>query len=263
MRIFTGLLLVILIIPVIYLPPYVFSSVALIVTLIALFELFNVGKKFFKLKLEQFTIPLVLLIGIFIATFFIPFPFFIMLISAILALFIWFVLDEKMDLPVFLYVLFTTLYTGITCDFILNIRMKSPHYIFFLMMVVVLTDTGAYFVGKRFGKHKLAPILSPKKTIEGAVGGVVLGTVGALIFTLLLQLVPIIRLNIQVSYLFIVYAIVLSIVSEFGDLFASKIKRYFGEKDYGSIFPGHGGVLDRVDGLVFASFVFYIILVMV
>ncbi len=110
----------------------------------------------------------------------------------------------------------------------------------FVLCVSWCTDTFAYFSGMLFGKKKLCPEISPKKTIAGAVGGTLFGTLGGVVVFLIVGRNPIFALS----------ALPLSIVSQLGDLAASVIKRRFGIKDYGKIFPGHGGVLDRFDSII-------------
>lgn len=121
--------------------------------------------------------------------------------------------------------------------------------------VTACSDTGAYFVGRAWGSRKLCPVISPNKTVEGAVGGVVSGLIAAIFFALLL--LP------EVSLLFLVpTAIVLGIVGIAGDLTESIIKRGTGTKDSGNILAGHGGILDRVDSLLFVCPVLYYLLVL-
>ncbi len=122
-----------------------------------------------------------------------------------------------------------------------------------------MTDTGAYFVGVFFGKHKLIPEVSPKKTVEGAFGGIlgcVLGYVG---FGLVVDQF----FDVTVNYLVLVLlAISISVVSQCGDLIASYIKRERGIKDYGFIFPGHGGIMDRFDSIIAVAPVIYAVVLL-
>ena len=113
-----------------------------------------------------------------------------------------------------------------------------------------ISDAGGYFVGRICGKHKLAPALSPKKTVEGSLGAIVFAVVGGLLFGALAQF----GAGLHPNYLVLaLLGVPLSIVSQFGDLAFSYIKREFGIKDYGKIFMGHGGVLDRFDSVIFAA----------
>lgn len=117
--------------------------------------------------------------------------------------------------------------------------------IFFLLAVVWATDTGAYFVGRAVGGPKLLPVVSPNKTWSGAIGGFGAGVVAGLIVALLF--------GVTLRWQLAAVAVVLSIAGQAGDLFESWVKRSFGAKDASRLVPGHGGLMDRVDGLVFAS----------
>ena len=113
-----------------------------------------------------------------------------------------------------------------------------------------MTDTGAYFTGVFFGKHKLAPEISPKKTVEGAIGGIIVCTVSFLIYGVVIEHF----FNADINYLMLaVSGLVLSPIAQIGDLSLSLIKREYNVKDYGVIFPGHGGILDRFDSVLFTA----------
>lgn len=129
--------------------------------------------------------------------------------------------------------------------------MKLGKYLILIPFIVAFaSDSGAYFAGRFFGNHKLAPVISPHKTIEGAIGGVVCAVGAMLIYTLILDL-PFEAFNFKVNYLYaIVYGLTGSLVGVVGDLCFSVIKRQTGIKDYGNLIPGHGGVLDRFDSMM-------------
>lgn len=122
----------------------------------------------------------------------------------------------------------------------------GPWWVICLMVAVFFADIGAYFVGRRFGKTKLAPTISPGKTVEGFVGGL------ALVFVCFL---PVLFLNFDaMTATALLFGILLtSVISVGGDLFESKMKRHVGLKDSSNILPGHGGILDRVDSLLSAT----------
>lgn len=120
-----------------------------------------------------------------------------------------------------------------------------------------MTDTFAYFTGRAIGKHPLAPDISPKKTVEGAVGGVV----GAVACTFLYIFIAERFLNVSANHIALAAASFAgSLVAQIGDLSLSVIKRKYGVKDYGTILPGHGGILDRFDSVIFVAPMVYIIL---
>ena len=137
--------------------------------------------------------------------------------------------------------------------------MNGAHNGFYVLLYVCLAcylcDTGAYFFGSFYGKRKLAPNISPNKTWEGAIGGYILGAVGSLIYGLLV-------LDYLPKSMIIAASLVLPIFAQYGDLSFSLIKRKFEKKDFGSFLPVHGGVLDRVDSLIFALIAFQAMMVM-
>lgn len=125
--------------------------------------------------------------------------------------------------------------------------------VFFIFLAVFsawMTDTFAYFAGRKLGKHKLCPKISPKKTVEGAIGGiigeVILNTVLFFVFDKFFFTVHTIE-----WWQIIIISVILSVISMFGDLSASIIKRNHGVKDFGKLLPGHGGIMDRADSLLF------------
>lgn len=139
---------------------------------------------------------------------------------------------------------------------------QRSHCVFFLLCAMYcawMCDTWAYFVGSRFGKHKLSPKISPKKSVEGAIGGVV----GSIVFCVGTYFVCdkfFFVLDTVKVWMVIVAAIVISVLGMCGDLSASVIKRNFGEKDFGNLFPGHGGVLDRIDSFLVTMPALYVII---
>lgn len=131
--------------------------------------------------------------------------------------------------------------------------------IWFTIFIAWGTDTFAYIVGKLFGKHKFSQI-SPNKSIEGCIGGIV----GSVILTLLFTLCINKCLGMNFSYLYIgIMSVILSIISQIGDFAASSIKRYVGIKDFSHLIPGHGGMLDRIDSLIFVAPFAYILLMFI
>ncbi len=130
-------------------------------------------------------------------------------------------------------------------------KADAIYLVLFALFCAFLTDSFAYFVGRKFGKHKMAPVVSPKKSVEGAVGGLVLSVAfNITVFAGVRQWI--FDSNTAISFGFIaVMSVLLSAISMFGDLSASLLKRNFGVKDFGKIMPGHGGIMDRFDSLIF------------
>jgi phosphatidate cytidylyltransferase len=132
-----------------------------------------------------------------------------------------------------------------------NITGAGRGLIFFLLVIVWLGDTAAYLFGKRFGRHKLRPTISPGKTVEGTIAGIVFGTLGGLgVWSFLLQ--DILSLTHT-----LILGVLLGIVGQLSDLSESVIKRSAEVKDSGHLIPGHGGLLDRCDSLIFSALVLY------
>lgn len=130
-----------------------------------------------------------------------------------------------------------------------HLRFVSLHAMLYLLLVAMMTDTFAYFFGIRFGKHKLAPKVSPKKSIEGAVAGLFFGGGLASVYAIIFPVFP----QSITSIFIVLLSFFLSFVAQLGDLVASKLKRSFGAKDFSNLFPGHGGVLDRFDSSLYAA----------
>ena len=129
--------------------------------------------------------------------------------------------------------------------------------IWFVILGAFASDTFAYFIGSKFGKKKLCPNISPKKTVEGAIGGII----GVLISYTLLMLIAntFFSMNFEILHI-IISAIIASIAGQIGDLSFSAIKRFCKIKDFGTIIPGHGGILDRFDSILFVAPIIYVLL---
>jgi len=147
------------------------------------------------------------------------------------------------------------LYVAVFFGFIVlvNIKNNGNYLVWLIFISSWLCDTAAYYAGRAFGKKKLCPKVSPKKTVEGSIGGVLGSAIACGIFGFIIYSKGI---TIPVYHLFII-GIVCGGFCQFGDLAASSIKRYVGVKDYSNLIPGHGGILDRFDSILFASVVVY------
>lgn len=155
-------------------------------------------------------------------------------------------------LPAWLALPAAALYVGFLGHYLLLVR-RLPHgleWTLLLLLGTFATDTGAYAIGRLLGRHKLAPRVSPGKTIEGAVGGLVAAVAAVVALDYLLEL-P------QNPPLIVVLGLVVGIAGQIGDLCESAVKRRFGVKDMGQLMPGHGGLLDRLDSLLFVGPVLY------
>ena len=138
-------------------------------------------------------------------------------------------------------------YVGIGFQNLINARIAGIDKVLLALFIVWATDTGAYLIGKSYGKRKLLPRVSPNKTIEGSIGGILSAVVVAFVFMLIKPAVyaP------QNFFIMLIFVAIFSVFAQFGDLVESALKRYFGVKDSGKLIPGHGGVLDRFDSMIF------------
>ena len=168
--------------------------------------------------------------------------------------------NQNVDMNKVLASVLVSLYIISATSSIVMIRdnVGGEYYWYFIFIGAWVTDTFAYFTGMLFGKHKLIPAVSPKKTVEGAIGG----TVFCIVFFVIYGIIVNNLTQYDISFAVLIIAGFLSaIVSMIGDLSMSVIKRTYGIKDYGKIFPGHGGVLDRFDSILAVAIVLALILV--
>ena len=151
--------------------------------------------------------------------------------------------------------LMMTFYVTISFVSLVCLRRQPRGSVLFLLPFIGawVSDTFAYFTGRLLGKHKLIPEVSPKKTVEGAVGGVVFTAIAYVVFGLILREGD---MSVNIVLLTVIGALV-SVLSQIGDLIASVVKRHYGIKDYGKLFPGHGGVMDRFDSVIATAPVLY------
>lgn len=161
-------------------------------------------------------------------------------------------LDEKVTTDLVAYMFLITVMTGLAIRCVQNLYADKTQGFFALIYIACACfgcDTGAYFFGVFFGKHKMIPRVSPNKTWEGAFGGYATGAVLSFVFGMFFVSFLPVGLRIAGS-------LILPVIAQLGDLSFSSIKRRFGIKDLGNVFPGHGGILDRIDSIIFCMMVF-------
>jgi phosphatidate cytidylyltransferase len=178
-----------------------------------------------------------------------------LLLAGLILFFLLIVLSKnKFDIQQMSFLFVGCLYIGFGFSFMMNLIWQPNGLALSLLILWVTwaTDSGAYFIGKQFGKRKLWPAISPNKTVEGSLGGVFCGVLFALLVHLF---VP----DLGDPWKVIGMGLVVSVVGQLGDLVESAIKRFSGVKDSGKILPGHGGVLDRFDSLLFTFLVMHVL----
>lgn len=163
-------------------------------------------------------------------------------------------------------------YSGLILGYAFSLRYFEPTHInqtfihlngrqsfMFVYTIVLLTDSFAYLVGRKWGKRKMAPTISPKKSVEGAIGGLVFGTVFGVAILFIYKIVRTTDYLVLIILLGIIISALISCAVQFGDLVESKFKRSFDVKDFGKILPGHGGILDRFDSFIYSGIIFYVV----
>lgn len=232
---------------------YVIGGIILIASIICIYEYFNVIKKVCKpVKWIGYTANILIVLAtifkeeilIKVVLFIIPILLSFLFIQVIIT-------GMKTTFKDIAYTFLGIIYIPFFLMFLQLIRNLDNGKILmgYVFVISWATDIFAYLIGRNFGKHKFSDI-SPKKTIEGCISGII----GAIIVTLIYTFIANKLLNVEYNYLYIAtITIVLSILSQIGDFAASIIKRFVDTKDYGNIIPGHGGMLDRIDSLLFIA----------
>ncbi len=161
---------------------------------------------------------------------------------------------EKGIINVWAWTVLGVLYVGLLLSYLVDLRLEAGrNWVFLAILATFGSDTMAYFIGRALGKHKMAPRVSPNKTWEGATAGVVGAVAVSLLFTISWEL------QLPINYgQAVLLGVLISVFGQIGDLLESLLKRFTGVKESGSLMPGHGGLLDRMDSIVFAGVVVYI-----
>lgn len=248
-RVITSILLTVFLLPPVLLGGVLMNCVALIFALIGAYELVKIRNKSFDYVL--FVLLVIFLSGMF---FYNKDLYLLIMIIFLITLLVLAISNEKYEIQelTLFYVFSLIIAFGVIS--ILQVYSISNYLFLFICFSSFGCDVGAYFFGYFFGKHKLNPRISPKKTIEGAIGGWFAGALSASVYGyfVLSSVLPI--------GFILLAAVTLPLISQIGDLTFSLLKRHYKIKDFGTIFPGHGGVLDRMDSLLLCLVFFSVLL---
>ncbi len=259
-RVLGGFLIVAIFLPFLIIGDFYFSVFMALLSAVALYELLSVreSKKKFPFILKVFAYALTIYFCLYntgAIDFYNKFDYHVMafIIFIFLSPMVFIGDNKKYNLNDALFLIGSVLFIGLSFNLLTITRNYDFWYIFYLLLITTITDTFAFFTGKLVGKHKLCPNISPKKTIEGLIGGVFMGT-----FVATALYVTVIDSNASLPFVILITA-VLCLCGQLGDLVFSSIKRYYGMKDFSGIIPGHGGILDRFDSLIFVALAFSIL----
>lgn len=263
-RIFSAAILILLFIPFILVGGTLYAIFMTLLAIMGLYELIHVRekkKKFpFLIKVIAYLMTIFFCLSNYqsnVLTYTLDYRVMSFLIFALLLPMIFINDNKKYNLNDALFIIGSLLFIGLSFNLLILVRNYDLNYTIYLFLITTMTDTFAYLTGRYIGRNKLAEKISPKKTIEGLIGGVVMGTFVASMFYYYVISSSVSLFNL------IGVTLLLSFVGQLGDLVFSFIKRYYDQKDFSNLIPGHGGVLDRLDSMIFVVLAFVLFLSMI
>lgn len=261
-RVISSLVAILIIVPIIYTGGTIFYIAASIIGLIGFRELLDLKEKEKDIPLIMkiiATLSFILVVlsnlGDITLVFSLDYRIISLIIFLILSPMVFIHDFDKYNINDALYLLGSIFFLGLSFNYLITIRIINLNYLVFLLLITIFTDTFAFITGKLIGSHKMSKIVSPKKTWEGFIGGSIFATFVSTVFYVSV-------FNYTGNMLILIITIfVLAMIGQLGDLIFSSIKRYYKIKDFGNIMPGHGGILDRLDSILFVllafSFIYY------
>ena len=257
-RIISAIVLLAIFIPILLLGGLPYAILMTMISWIGLYEILNARKKKkqfpFIMKVLSYIMVTFFVITNYqagIANFLDRFLFYLdyrvmaLLIFAYIVPIVFINNNKKYNLNDALFLIGSTLFIGVSFSLLISIRLLDLNYIIYIFLIAIITDTFALLTGRKIGKNKLAPEISPNKTWEGSIGGSIMGTFIATIYfnEFIDPSISIVAVSIM--------TLILTIIGLIGDLVFSAINRYYDTKDFSNLIPGHGGSLDRLDSVIF------------
>lgn len=255
-RVISAVIAILIVVPFLLLGGIYFDILVAILGILGLKELLNFKKNIPNMmKCISYVLFVVLLIYGYTFTgrvYLMNFTFVIICFMTLFLSLIFYNNNKKYNVEDVFYLISSIIFLSSAFNLFIVVRAKGLMLTLYLLLITTMTDTFAYLVGSKFGKHKLIPSVSPNKSVEGSLAGLVVGTFIASLFYYFC-------ISSSNILLMVLITLVLSIVGQCGDLVFSQIKRNFGVKDFSNIMPGHGGLLDRLDSIIFVLFGYIII----
>ena len=258
-RIISAIVALIIVVPLIILGNYFFAFGVCVIAMLAYKELIDLKKSHNEYPKLMITLGLLSMLSLVLSNYQdftiyrgITYQVIAMILLLLLIPIIFYRKDKYTSRDAF-YLVGITLLLGIIFNIFIVIRNRGLYLFIYLLLIPMVTDIFAMLGGKYFGKHKMCPKLSPKKTWEGAISGTLCGSIVGIVFYSLLVG--------NLTFRVVIITILLSIVGQMGDLVMSKIKRENDIKDFSNIMPGHGGILDRIDSIIFVFLMYMFLLI--
>ncbi len=250
-RVISAIVMLAIVIPLVIIGELPFKIFTVVLAMAGMYELTNIRKKsesipiILKIISYIFVGALVYMSDDYATSYNIDYKIFTILFGTFFIPIVLINNNDKYNISDALYLIGSVLFLGIAFNTFVVIRNVDIYHFIYLALITIFTDMFAMFTGKLIGKHKLCEKISPNKTIEGSIGGSIVGTAIASLFYLFI-IDPTANVVLVVAI-----TLLLTIIGQLGDLFFSSIKRNYDVKDFSNLIPGHGGILDRLDSLLF------------